>query len=120
MILVAVSLFKAAVMLEIRRHENDEKVLALNVAMYDMMSVMGLYGDNDSTFANPLTGVCRLQQISNPRHQGLDGQTVEERLLGRMDDIIESITRCAKLCDSYQKRRIAGWNLLYSSSFVDA
>ncbi len=117
---MAVSLFKAAVMLEIRRRENDEKVLALNVAMYDMMSVMGLYGGSDSTFVNLLTGIYRLQQISNPRHQGPDGQTVEERLHGRMDDIIDSITRCAKVCDSYQKRRIAGANLFYCSSFVDA
>ncbi|KAF9041886.1 hypothetical protein BDZ89DRAFT_1059909 [Hymenopellis radicata] len=87
---VAVSLFKAAVMLEIRRRENDDKVLALNLAMYDMMSVMRL-----------------LQQITNARHQGPDGQTVEDRLRRRMVDIIESIKRCAKLCDSYQKRRTA-------------
>ncbi|KAF9041891.1 hypothetical protein BDZ89DRAFT_1034712 [Hymenopellis radicata] len=87
---LAVSLFKAAVMLEIRRRENNEKVLALNVAMYDMMSVMRL-----------------LQQITNARHQGPDGQTVEERLRRRMGDIIESIKRCAKLCDSYQKQRTA-------------
>ena len=41
--LVPVSLFKAAVKLELTRRENEEKVLALNVRMCDMMEVLTMH-----------------------------------------------------------------------------
>jgi hypothetical protein len=40
---VAVSIFKGALTLEVTRRDNDKKVLALNVKMCDMMSVLSLY-----------------------------------------------------------------------------
>jgi hypothetical protein len=41
--LVAVSIFKGALTLELARRDNDQKVLALIAKMCDMMSVFGLY-----------------------------------------------------------------------------
>ena len=39
---VAVSLFKAGITLEWTRRENDDKVIALNIAMCDMMQTLAL------------------------------------------------------------------------------
>ncbi len=40
---VAVSLFKAGLTLELTRRENDDKVVALNLTMCDMMQTLTLY-----------------------------------------------------------------------------
>ena len=40
---VAVSLFKAGLTLELTRRENDDKVIALNLTMCDMMQVLTMY-----------------------------------------------------------------------------
>lgn len=39
---MAIVVFKAAIQLELARQENDERVVALNVEMCDMMSVLRL------------------------------------------------------------------------------
>ena len=39
---VAVSLFKAGITLELTRRENEDKVIALNIAMCDMMQTLAL------------------------------------------------------------------------------
>jgi len=38
----AVALFKASIQLELTRRQNDEKVIALNITMCDMMAVLKL------------------------------------------------------------------------------
>ncbi|KAF8549417.1 hypothetical protein OG21DRAFT_1488548 [Imleria badia] len=87
-----IQVFKVGIQLEITRRQNDEKVLALNSMMCDMMSALVL-----------------LKKFGSPKERALqiDGPTIEERLQERMDLIIESIKSCAKLCDSYQRRHIA-------------
>jgi hypothetical protein len=42
-----------------------------------------------------------------------DERSIEMCLSRRMDDIIESIKYCAKLCDSYQRRHVAGEHLVF-------
>ena len=103
---VAVAAFKAAITLELNRRENDQKVITLNVAMCDMMEVMAL----SVKIFSPITvrsHTCSLKNVVNS-DQGADGVTIEQRLRGRMLGIADSIKQCAKLCDSYQKRSIAG------------
>lgn len=39
----AVALFKAGIQLELTRRENDDRVLALNVTMCDMMSILTMW-----------------------------------------------------------------------------
>ncbi|KAL0577140.1 hypothetical protein V5O48_004854 [Marasmius crinis-equi] len=85
----AVVVFKAGIQLELTRRENDDRVLALNVTMCDMMSTLGL-----------------LKKIPSP-HEQCGGVTVEDRLHGRLNDVVQSIKDCAKLCDSYQRRHAA-------------
>ncbi|KAI0355808.1 hypothetical protein OH77DRAFT_1539828 [Trametes cingulata] len=87
---VAVSLFKAALTLELTRRQNDEKVLALNATMCDMMSIL--------TLLKPVA--------SSDRTPG-DSLTIEDRLNQRIGGVVESIKACAKVCDSYHKRNLA-------------
>ncbi|KAI0699900.1 hypothetical protein C8T65DRAFT_296564 [Cerioporus squamosus] len=87
---VAVSLFKAGLTLELTRRENDDKVVALNLTMCDMMQTLTL-----------------LKQVVNIQQPGPDGLSIEDRLKQRLGSIIETIKRCAKVCDSYQKRPTA-------------
>ncbi|KAI1783133.1 hypothetical protein LXA43DRAFT_1087143 [Ganoderma leucocontextum] len=86
----AVSLFKAGLTLELTRRENDDKVIALNLTMCDMMQVLTM-----------------LKRVADPKTPGPDGLTIEDRLKQRMGTIIGSIKLCAKVCDSYQKRHTA-------------
>ena len=104
--LVAVSVFKAAITLELTRRENDQKVITLNVTMCDMMQVMTL------SVKYPLPWRCAhtpysLKDVATPKGQGQERITIEQRLQARMAGIIDSIKACAKLSDSYQKRHTA-------------
>ena len=104
--LVAVSVFGAAIRLELDRRENDQKVITLNVTMCDMMHVMTL------SVKSPLPwrcahAPCSLKDVATPKGQGQERITIEQRLQGRMAGIIDSIKACAKLSDSYQKRHTA-------------
>ncbi|KAF5347531.1 hypothetical protein D9758_014525 [Tetrapyrgos nigripes] len=87
---VAVSVFKAGLNLELTRRENDDKVLTLNLTMCDMMETLIL-----------------LKQTVNSEQPGADGPSIEDRLKTRMGAIVDTIKRCAKVCDTYQKRRTA-------------
>ncbi|KAL0569703.1 hypothetical protein V5O48_012263 [Marasmius crinis-equi] len=85
----AVAVFRAGVQLELTRRENDDRVLALYATMRDMMSVLTI-----------------LDKIPSPKELR-SGMSVEERLHGRMKDLVQSIKDCAKLCDSYQRKHAA-------------
>ncbi|RPD72434.1 hypothetical protein L226DRAFT_154051 [Lentinus tigrinus ALCF2SS1-7] len=87
---IAVSIFKAGLTLELTRRENDDKVIALNLTMCDMMQTLTL-----------------LKQVVNVKEPGPGGLSIEDRLKQRLGSIIDSIKRCAKVCDSYQKRPTA-------------
>ncbi|KAI0646024.1 hypothetical protein C8Q79DRAFT_730049 [Trametes meyenii] len=87
---VAVSLFKTALTLELTRRENDEKVIALNATMCDMMSVLTIMKD--------------LPSSNEPDSHGF---SLEDRLLGHMHGIVQTIKDCAKVCDSYHKHNLA-------------
>ena len=50
----------------------------------------------------------RLKQVADPKAPGPGGLSIEDRLRQRMGAIIDTIKRCAKVCDSYQKRSTAG------------
>ncbi|KAH9847166.1 hypothetical protein C2E23DRAFT_742357 [Lenzites betulinus] len=86
---VAVSLFKAALTLELTRRENDDKVLALNATMCDMMSILTL-----------------LKRVATAKVVDPRSISIEDRVMQRMDAVIESIKTCAKVCDSYHKRNL--------------
>ena len=47
-------------------------------------------------------------RVASPKDQATDGMTIEQRLQGRMNGIVDSIKRCAELCHCYQRRHVAG------------
>ena len=49
-----------------------------------------------------------LKRVATPKSQAADKLTIEQRLQGRMNDVVDSIKRCAVLCESYQNRYTVG------------
>ncbi|KAF9259884.1 hypothetical protein L218DRAFT_1003250 [Marasmius fiardii PR-910] len=85
----AVLAFKKGNELELTRREHDDRVLALNVMMCDMMSVLNL-----------------LKEIEAPNEE-YNGLTLEECLNDQMNMVVQTITECAKACDTYQRKHVA-------------
>ncbi|KAF5364857.1 hypothetical protein D9757_012745 [Collybiopsis confluens] len=83
---VVVLAFKAVVVLQIKRGENDQKVLVLRVKMQDMMEIF-----------------VQLRAIS-PEQESKRGFTVAESLKKLCDKISDDIWSCANLCDVYFKK----------------
>lgn len=109
--ITALILFKAGIQLEVTRRENDEKVLALNTTMCDMMSVLRpqatYFGHLSVQLTKAMNTNIRLKKVTTPEVRVVDGLTIEQRLSTRMNLIIASIKSCARLCDSYQRRHVA-------------
>ncbi|KAL0568234.1 hypothetical protein V5O48_013761 [Marasmius crinis-equi] len=82
----AVVAFKTGIQLEITRRENDDRVLALYMIMYEMMAVLR-----------------SLAEIEKPHQK----RSIEKCLEERINEVVGSIKHCAQLCDSYQKRSFA-------------
>lgn len=76
-----------------------------------MMSVMTLYVSFQVRGTILLSALYRLKKVADPKEKNDAGESIETRLRQRMEregGIIDSIKRCAKLCDSYQKRHLTG------------
>ncbi|GAW07240.1 hypothetical protein LENED_009217 [Lentinula edodes] len=86
---VVVLAFKAVVTLELKRRDNDQKVLVLQVKMQDMMEIF-----------------VQLRVIAPNQKESNRGFTVEESLKKICFRIAEDIWSCANLCDSYSKKRL--------------
>ncbi|KAH7909808.1 hypothetical protein BJ138DRAFT_1010091 [Hygrophoropsis aurantiaca] len=86
---VAVLAFKAVVTLELKRRENDRKVIALKVEMKEMMSVL-----------------LELRYVKDSRQPLPDDTTIEGRMEGLMKQIANDITTCGNLCDTYTKKSL--------------
>jgi hypothetical protein len=114
---VAVSIFKGALTLEVTRRDNDKKVLALNVKMCDMMSVLSLYVLIHSSSVWDDDTLYRLNDMV-PGSEGkktVSKNTIDSRLEQKLLAITDSMKDCAKLCDSYQGRNFFGTRLSYHS-----
>ncbi|KAJ4481285.1 hypothetical protein J3R30DRAFT_3287521 [Lentinula aciculospora] len=85
---VVVLAFKAVVTLELKRRDNDQKVLVLQVKMQDMMEIF-----------------VQLRVIAPHQTEPDRGFTVAESLSKLCSRIAEDIWSCANLCDSYSKKR---------------
>ncbi|KAF7329876.1 VPS13 domain-containing protein [Mycena kentingensis (nom. inval.)] len=86
---VAVMAFKAVWALEMKRRENDRKILLLHSEMKDMMSVL-----------------IQLKSVKDPNEIAPDGSTIQ----GRMEVIVETaakdIKACGNACDTYVKKKL--------------
>ncbi|EIN06857.1 hypothetical protein PUNSTDRAFT_136685 [Punctularia strigosozonata HHB-11173 SS5] len=74
---VAFLAFKAVIELDIKRRENDKRILALRYQMQDMI----------------------IYQVAIPQ------ETIEQRLSKRMEDIANDIEGCANTCNVWTKKR---------------
>ncbi|KAG6815782.1 hypothetical protein H0H87_011401 [Tephrocybe sp. NHM501043] len=81
--------FKLVVILDLKRRENNAKVLAVKVQMQSMMSVL-----------------FQLRDVKDPESLGPDGLTLPGRLQALMDDIATNIKECASACDLYMKKSL--------------
>ncbi|KAG6906642.1 hypothetical protein DXG01_012817 [Tephrocybe rancida] len=79
--------FKLVVILDLKRRENNAKVLAVKVQMQSMMSIL-----------------FQLRDIKDPEETGPDGLTLPGRLQTLMDEIAKYIKECASACDLYMKK----------------
>ncbi|THV02617.1 hypothetical protein K435DRAFT_652883, partial [Dendrothele bispora CBS 962.96] len=86
---VAVLAFKSVVNLELKRRENDQKVLALYVKMQEMMEVLA-----QLRFIKP----------AMKAHDDQGTFTVEDRLAERCATVAEAIKNCGNLCDTYSSK----------------
>ncbi|KAF9242644.1 hypothetical protein BU15DRAFT_60359 [Melanogaster broomeanus] len=86
---VAVLAFKAVVTLELKRRDNDKKVIRSQVEMKDMMSIL-----------------LRLRYVRDPKQLFPDGTTIEGRMQQLMKDIADDITNCGNICDAYTKKSL--------------
>ncbi|KAL1749257.1 hypothetical protein HDZ31DRAFT_27873 [Schizophyllum fasciatum] len=84
---VAVMAFKAVIALELKRRENNHKVVALNLQMQDMMSAL-----------------LPLRLIRDAQHIASDGTTLENNIKPLMPRIADDIIACGNVCDAYTKK----------------
>ncbi|KAG6809584.1 hypothetical protein H0H92_015668 [Tricholoma furcatifolium] len=83
-IALPVMAFKLVVTLNLKRRDNNAKVLAVKVQMQSMMSVL-----------------VQLKNVEDPNEIGPDGKTLPGRLQTLMEEIAEYIKKCASGCDLY-------------------
>ncbi|KAI0735979.1 hypothetical protein C8Q76DRAFT_766166 [Earliella scabrosa] len=89
-IALAVGAFKVAIELDLKRRENDKKINILLTEMRDMMSAL-----------------VELQNVHDgPQHVGLDGKTIQARLEGLVNLMVDDIKECANACDAYAKKKL--------------
>ncbi|KAF5344487.1 hypothetical protein D9758_014131 [Tetrapyrgos nigripes] len=85
---VAVLAFKAVVSLELKRHDNDQRVVVLQVKMQDLMEVFIKLGD-----------------IIPEQRAEKQNFIVRDRLENLCIKIAEDIKACGNICDAYLKKR---------------
>ncbi|KAF8843361.1 hypothetical protein BDN67DRAFT_1008997 [Paxillus ammoniavirescens] len=88
-IAVAVLAFKVVVTLELKRRDNDKKVIALKVEMKDTISILS-----------------QLRNVRDPKQLFPDGTRLEGQMQQLMKDIAEDITNCRNICDAHTRKDI--------------
>ncbi|EGO19294.1 hypothetical protein SERLADRAFT_358650, partial [Serpula lacrymans var. lacrymans S7.9] len=86
---VAVLAFKAVVTLELKRRDNDKKVIALKMGMKDMMVIL-----------------LQLRFVKDSKQKLPDGTTLQGRMQELMKQVASDITDCGNVCDAYTKKNL--------------
>ncbi|KAI5899169.1 uncharacterized protein SCHCODRAFT_02660832 [Schizophyllum commune H4-8] len=87
---LALLAFKGVIELELKRQENNQKVLTLCISMMDMLAVL-----------DHLNGVSPSQELQDAEESGIRG-----KLASLLQDISRDITECGNACDAYVKKRM--------------
>ncbi|KAH9045946.1 hypothetical protein EDB84DRAFT_1633013 [Lactarius hengduanensis] len=86
---VIVMAFKTVYTLELKRRDNEKKIIALYVEMKDMMGVLLL-----------------LKDVQNDKLVAPDGRSIEDRLKVIVDRTADDIKLCSNVCDTYAKKKL--------------
>ncbi|KAJ7584970.1 hypothetical protein C8J56DRAFT_139201 [Mycena floridula] len=86
---VALLAFKAVWALEMKRRENDKRILALYVEIKDMMAVL-----------------VQLKNCKDVEDVAPDGSTIKARMQELCQQTADDIKACANLCDCYTKKKL--------------
>ncbi|KAI9464112.1 hypothetical protein BJY52DRAFT_1221492 [Lactarius psammicola] len=81
--------FKTVYTLELKRRDNEKKIIALYVEMRDMMGVLLL-----------------LRDVRNDKLVAPDGRTIEDRLKALVDRTADDVKLCSNVCDTYAKKKL--------------
>ncbi|KAE9387872.1 hypothetical protein BT96DRAFT_1004725 [Gymnopus androsaceus JB14] len=105
---VAVLPFKVAVTVELKRRQNDKKILALFVTMRDMMSVLAQYVFTPQVYYAQAelrdTAADRLLRLKKPAREQYS-ETIRDIFQQRMEDVGFDVKTCATTCDAFQSKR---------------
>ncbi|KAF8581694.1 hypothetical protein K439DRAFT_202072 [Ramaria rubella] len=86
---VAVMAFKAVYTLEMKRRENDKRIIALHVEMKDTMGML-----------------MQLKEVKDADEIAPDGTTIKGRLGVLVNQTAQDIKDCANACDTYSKKKL--------------
>ncbi|KAH8987639.1 hypothetical protein EDB92DRAFT_1948471 [Lactarius akahatsu] len=86
---VIVVAFKTVYTLELKRRDNEKKIIALYVEMKDMMGVLLL-----------------LKDVHNDKLVAPDGRSIEDRLRSLINRTVDDIKLCSNVCDTYAKKKL--------------
>jgi len=96
--------FKTVYNLELKRRDNEKKIIALYVEMKDMMGVLLLCV---MTFTYPrLADISSLKDVKNDKLPATDGPSIEDRLKSLVARTVDDIKLCSNACDTYVKKRL--------------
>ena len=94
--------------LEMKRRNNDQRIVSLHGEMKDMMEVLIQCEPMACRFQSLLILTHRLKNVKDAKAQAPDGTSIE----GRMQDVAKSAAKdiidCANACDTYLKKSAVG------------
>ncbi|KAI0265430.1 hypothetical protein BC834DRAFT_879420 [Gloeopeniophorella convolvens] len=86
---VVVMAFKTVYTLELKRRDNEKKIIALYVEMKDMMAAL-----------------LQLRDVRDEKVVAPDGMGIEDRLKSLVERTADDIKECSNACDTYAKKRL--------------
>ncbi|KAF8516802.1 hypothetical protein JB92DRAFT_2909317 [Gautieria morchelliformis] len=75
--------------LEMKRRENDKRIIALHVEMKNMMTVL-----------------IQLKNVKDPAEVAHDGTSIQGRMQGLAQGTADDIKACANACETYSKKKL--------------
>ncbi|KAI0061160.1 hypothetical protein BV25DRAFT_1805982 [Artomyces pyxidatus] len=86
---VAVMAFKTVYTLEMKRRDNENKIIALYVEMKDMMAVL-----------------LQLQDVRDEKLIAPDKRSIEDRMKALIQQTADDIKECSNACDTFSKKKL--------------
>jgi hypothetical protein len=104
--LVAVLAFKTIYTLEMKRRDNDKKIIALHAEIKDMMNVLLLCVILSIYYTLLISYSLHDVPAESDKLIGPDGRNVADRLSPLVEQTAEDIKSCSNICDTYSKKKL--------------